>query len=250
MRLLVTTLALTLALPAPALAQSVEAQLPQALETPLLSLNVSETVTTPADIVRLNIGVLAQSASASDAMAEATRTIAAIRSAIVAAGVEPEDIDTRTISLGRWRERDPDTRDYIDRGFQATSTVQVEAPLTLDIVGMIEDVTLAGANDVNGPYFDFEDRLGLRREARERAVERARAEANEYARLFGFSRARLVEVGVGASTNRSPIRVTGSAVGAPPPPPPPPPPPAPGGGGIGADIGESVSLQLTFALVR
>ncbi|WP_265562258.1 SIMPL domain-containing protein [Sphingomicrobium arenosum] len=251
MRHFLAALAIATALSTPAAAQVIEADLQQAMQTPLLSLSVQETVEAPADIVRLQFGVMTRNESAAVAMSEATETIKRIREALVASGAEAKDIDTRSINLGRWTEYDRVNQKQLDLGFQASSSVEVEAPLTIDVLRMIDRATAAGANNVSGPYFDYDDRLGLRAEARRRAVARAKAEAAEYARLWGFSRATLVDIQTGPSTNRDAIMITGSRVGPPPPPPPPPEPERDGyAPAVAGDIGESVYLGLTFALVR
>ena len=86
------------------------------------------------------------------------------------------------------------TQRQVFRGYQASNRVSVKLR-QIDRTGEVLDALVAaGATDLGGPDWSIDDDTGARAQARSAAVERARAQALEYARLTGYSGLRLLEV--------------------------------------------------------
>ena len=197
-------LATSLALPA----QAAEVQI--VVSGPVVELMVVEEIEAEPDLVTVNAGVETQAATAVEALrlnsAEMRKVIDRIKSLSVA----ERDIQTTGITLNPRYDYDQRTQRQIFRGYTAGNTVSIKLR-KIDQTGQILDALVAvGATNLNGPFFSLENDTDAKAMARRNAMERARAQALEYARLAGYSDIRLLEVSE-AITGRSypgPIAVT------------------------------------------
>ena len=65
----------------------------------------------------------------------------------------------------------------------------------IEETGAVLDALVAsGATDLSGPSFSIEDDEAAKDVARQRAVERAQARAEAYARMFGYFGARILSI--------------------------------------------------------
>lgn len=225
-------------------------------ETPLVRVNIAESLRTPPDEASLTVGSQAKAQSATAAVAankvKTERLLAAIRSS----GIRERDIQTQGIQLQpdyRW-DTEPGGRGRQTLiGYIASNSVLIK---TRDIDGLtklLDLLTTAGADTVYGPNFGISDPAPLRREARVRAMARGATEAAEYARNNGYSKVRLLSVEEGTSYRGTDIIVTGSRISnASAPPPPPPPQPERGGDSIVApgQLETAVALNLLYRMER
>jgi uncharacterized protein YggE len=245
------------ALPLQAQAQQIPVpNISEMAATPLVRVNISETLRTPPDEASLTVGTQAKANTATAAVADnkvkTERLLATIRSA----GIRERDIQTQGIQLQpdyRW-ENEPGGRGrQILIGYIASNSIQIK---TRDIDGLtklLDMLTTAGADTVYGPNFGISDPMPLRKEARIRAMARGAAEATEYARNNGYTSVRLLSVEEGTSYRGTDIIVTGSRINnLSAPPPPPPPAPERDGGGIVApgQLETGVSLNLLYRMER
>ena len=246
-----------------AAASSVQAQqlpaaatLSEMAETPLVRVNIAESLRTPPDEATLTVGTQVKAPTAKATVAASKVRTEKLLAAIRAAGIRDRDIQTQGLQL---------TQDYTyDRqvnggaqprlvGYIANNTVQIKTRDVESLTSLLDSLTEAGADTVYGPNFSISDPAPLRREARIRAMARGAAEATEYARNNGYSKVRLLSVEEGTSYRGSDIVVTGGRIVAPmAPPPPPPPAPERDGGGIVApgQIETAVSLNLLYRMER
>ena len=194
-------LALATALALGAAAMPTHAQtLPAAVSTDgtLLSVSAQAETTRVPDIAHLSTGVVTHAADANAAMranaAQMTRVVDAIRKA----GIAERDIQTSGVNLYpqyRHTENQPPTI----TGYQASNTVNITVR-DIDKLGPIMDALVAsGANQVNGPSFDIDDKDGALDEARKAAIEKARARAEMYAGTLGMRVRRIVSISEGGS---------------------------------------------------
>lgn len=225
-------------------------------ETPLVRVNIAESLRTPPDEASLTVGTQAKAPTATAAVAankvKTEKLLATIRSA----GIRERDIQTQGIQLQpdyRYdRQADGQGRQVLI-GYLASNSIQVK---TRDIEGLtklLDMLTTAGADTVYGPNFGISDAAPMRREARVRAMARGIAEATEYARNNGYAKVRLLSVEEGTSYRGTDIIVTGSRISnASAPPPPPPPQPERGGDGIVApgQLETGVQLNLLYRMER
>jgi len=230
-----------------------QASLGDLAASPLIRLNIAETLRRPPDEASLTVGTEARAPTATAAVAankvKTERLLAAIR----AAGMNERDMQTQGIQLQadyRYDQIQGRGRQTLT-GYVASNSILIKTRDIASLTGLLDQLTAAGATTVYGPNFAIADPAPMRREARLRALARGEAEATEYARANGFTRVRLLSVEEGTSFRGTDIVVTGARimnVGAPP-----PPPPAPErGGGIIApgQIDTGVSLGLLYRMER
>lgn len=245
------------ALPGAAAAQALPVtSIAEMAETPLVRVNIAESLRTRPDEASMTVGTQAKAPTAKAAVAANKAKTEKLLAAIRAAGIRERDIQTQGLQLS------PDYR--YDRtadgqgqqrlvGYIASNSVQIKTRDVDSITTLLDGLTQAGADTVYGPNFGLSDPAPLRREARVRALARGAAEATEYARNNGYSKVRLLSVEEGTSYRGSDIVVTGGRIAQlNAPPPPPPPMPERDGGGIVApgQIETAVSLNLLYRMER
>ena len=196
-------LALTLALALGTLATmpaSAQNQTP-AMAAPggtLLSVSAQAEVRRVPDIATLSTGVVTQAADANAAMRANAEQMDRVVAAIRKAGIAERDIQTSGVNLYpqyRHAENQPPTI----TGYQASNTVNITVR-DIDKLGPIMDALVAsGANQVNGPSFDIDDKDGALDEARKAAIAKARARAEMYAGTLGMRVRRIVSISEGGS---------------------------------------------------
>ena len=249
---------LTPMLPSAAIAQMLPpSSIAEMAATPLVRVNIAETLRTPPDEASLTVGTQAKGATAKAAVALSKSKTEKLLAAIRAAGIRERDIQTQGLQLNpdyRY-DRQPDGQGQQRLvGYIATNSLLIKTRDVDTLTSLLDGLTAAGADTVYGPNFSIADPAPLRREARVRAMARGEAEAAEYARNNGFTRVRLLSVEEGTSYRGTDIVVTGSRISqlnAPP-----PPPPAPmaerGGDGIVApgQIETGVTLNLLYRMER
>ena len=184
----------------PALAAAAIASSAQAAEVqiqsqgPVVELLVSESVDAKPDIVDIGAGVTSQASTAVEAMRINAREMNAVIDRIKALGIKDKDIQTTGINLSAQYDYDQSTSRQVFRGYQASNRVNVtlrEVPRAGEV---LDALVAAGATDINGPNFALDDDTGARAQARKAAFDKARAQAEEYARWSGFSGVRLLEI--------------------------------------------------------
>lgn len=243
-----------LALAAPVAAQQ-GASLDELARTPVVTVQIGETLRSPPDEATISVGTTERAPTASAALAQNKQKTEALIAAIRSAGIAQKDIQTQGLSLNpdyRY-ERVGDRSEQRFNGYIAANNVRVKTRNIARLSALLDTLATAGADRVYGPTFSLADPLPLRREARKRAMARGEAEAMEYAANAGFARVRLLSVQEGVSARSSDaIIVTGSRIasGDVPPPPAPPPPPVDGGGIEGGQITTSVTLTLVYRMER
>jgi uncharacterized protein len=236
------------------------AQIPSSIDemarTPLVRVNISETLRTPPDEASLTVGTQAKAPTATAAVAANKVKTEKLLAAIRGAGIRERDIQTQGIQLQpdyRW-DAEPGGRGRQTLiGYIAGNSVQIKTRNIDALTSLLDTLTTAGADSVYGPNFGISDPAPLRREARVRAMARGQSEATEYARNNGFTSVRLLSVEEGTSYRGTDIIVTGSRISnASAPPPPPPPMPERGGDSIVApgQLETGVSLNLLYRMEK
>ncbi len=181
-----------LSVPSAALAQ------PAAPAAPLpggLRLDVVATgeVTRTPDIVTIGAGVVTRAPQAEAALRDNATRMERVRAALRAAGIQPRDVQTGTISLNQDYERQEQGRAG-PGGYVATNQLYVRFRDVAKAGPIIDALVTAGANSVNGPSFGIEDRDAALDEARTKALAVARARADLYARSLRTRVRRIVSV--------------------------------------------------------
>jgi len=223
-------------------------------ETPLVRVNIAESLRTPPDEASLTVGTQVKAPTAKAVVAASKTRTEKLLAAIRAAGIRDKDIQTQGLQLSQDYTYDRQPNGGAQQrlvGYIANNSVVIKTRDVGSLTSLLDGLTEAGADTVYGPNFSIADPAPLRREARVRAMARGIAEATEYARNNGFAKVRLLSVEEGVSYRGSDIVVTGSRISQlSAPPPPPPPAPERDGGGIVApgQIETAVQLNLLYRM--
>jgi len=243
--------------PGMALAQQAPtASISEMASTPLVRVNIAESLRTPPDEASMTVGTQAKAPTATQAVALNKAKTEKLLATIRAAGIRERDIQTQGIQLQpdyRWDNVPGGQGRQTLIGYIASNSVQIKTRNIDTLTSLLDALTTAGADSVYGPNFSISDPAPLRKEARIRAMARGQAEATEYARNNGYTSVRLLSVEEGVSYRGTEVIVTGSRVMNVSAPPPPPPPPAPERGGDVVAPGQletGVSLNLLYRMER
>ena len=249
--------AAAMAQPAIALAQQAPtASISEMAVTPLVRVNIAETLRTPPDEASITVGTQTKASTATAAVAANKVKTEKLLATIRGAGIREQDIQTQGIQLQpdyRWDQVPGGNGHQTLVGYIASNSVQIKTRDIDKLTSLLDALTTAGADTVYGPNFAISDPAPLRKEARIRALARGQAEATEYARANGYTSVRLLSVEEGTSYRGTDIILTGSSVrNMSVPPPPPPPAPERDGGGIVApgQLETGVSLNLLYRMER
>lgn len=150
-------------------------------------------VKSPADVAVVYIGVQVSDPDVKVATEKAATDMESLLTALKAEGVADKDIQTSYYSL------------YVDRPYnpqgvsgepvyQLSNNVQVTIRDLDKVTTILGAAIQAGANNINSVTFNLTDPSQLRSQAKEKAVENARANAEELAELNGVAVGRVISV--------------------------------------------------------
>jgi hypothetical protein len=249
------TAAALLCVATPAAAQPAGATIDEMAATPLVRVNIAESLRTPPDEASLTVGTTSRASTATAAVAANKLKTEKLLATIRSAGIRERDVQTQGIQLAadyRWDQIPGAQGRQTLIGYVASNSVQIKTRDINSLTALLDKLTGAGADTIYGPNFAISDPAPLRREARLRAMARGEAEAGEYARNAGFTRVRLLSVEEGVSYRGSDIIVTGTRImnASVPPPPAPPAPERDGGIVAPGQIETAVSLNLLYRMER
>jgi uncharacterized protein YggE len=216
------------------------AALAQAAERPGTITVVGEgKVSIRPDMARATIGVEVIRPTVKEASAEASQVMNNVLGALRQLGVEERDIQTSGFSV--WQERP-----YNPDGTQGAPVYHVTNQLNVTIrnlenLGAVLDAAMnAGANNIYGVTFSLSDTAQAEAEARRKAVENARAKAEDLARLTNLQLGEVLSVsevigGVGGAYYPAVQRAEGM-----------------GGGGpiLPGELEITLQLQVTYGTVQ
>jgi hypothetical protein len=152
------------------------------------------------DVATVNLGVEVTAPTVGEAMTEANARMKTILAAMKDLGIADKDIQTSNFSIN-FERRDPTApvvteatpgaksggAQSVPGVYRVNNMVQVTVR-DLDNVGDVLDAAVeAGANNVWGVSFSLDDTAALEGEAREKAVQDARARAESLAKLNGVT---------------------------------------------------------------
>jgi uncharacterized protein YggE len=145
------------------------------------------TVTVTPDLATLYLGVEAKADTVAEAQSQAAAAMDAVMAALVASGVDEDDIQTQYFSINQSTRWDSDTYEEIVTGYEVTDMVTVKIR-EMDNVGAIIDAVAAAGGDltrINNIAFSVDDPSLYYEEVRQEAMEDARAKAEQLAELAG-----------------------------------------------------------------
>ena len=145
-------------------------------------------VQAPADTATLDVGIQVTAANVGDARDRAARSADAVVSSIKKNGVDDKDIRTIGLSIQPQYQYSKDNEPRIT-GYVVTNTVEAKVRKLDNLSKLVDDAVTAGGNDarLQGIRFSVEDRDKVLQQAREAAMNDAKAKAGQLARLGGVS---------------------------------------------------------------
>ncbi len=147
------------------------------------------------DMATVTVGVSVFAKTAEAALRENSTDMAAVLTLLAESGVEPRDMQTSQLSLHpRWKSQSSSNQQPEVAGFQASNTVSVRVR-NLDSLGTIlDDITQAGANQIQSIGFGLQNPWPLLDEARKRAIRDALAKATLYTEAAGVQFGQILRI--------------------------------------------------------
>jgi uncharacterized protein YggE len=152
----------------------------------VLSVNGSGQVSITPDIAYIYIGVHSEGTTASEAVDANKVQTSAVIDAIKAAGVDDKDINTTNFSIWPSQQYAPDGT-VSGTIYMVDNTVYVIVRDLASLGDLLDSTISAGANTINSIQFDIADKTEAVKEARIKAVEDAKTQAQELADAAGVS---------------------------------------------------------------
>jgi len=138
------------------------------------------------DIAHVQVGVLVDAPTASEALAKNNEKMAALLETLKAKGIEDRDVQTSNFNVGPKYEYDPQGRRQPKLvGYQVSNMVQVRVRKLAQLGELLDVLVRTGANQVHGISFSVDEPEKVLSKARQEAVEQAKARATEYATAAG-----------------------------------------------------------------
>ena len=164
-----------------------------------ITVNGFGTVQTPPDRATVTLSIIARNQDVAAAQAEAAEITAKVLALAEELEIPTNRVDTMSALVQpeyRWNR---ETEEQELRGFMATRQMQVEIH-DLEQVGVfVERAVEEGVNQVSPPALTSSRRRDAYRDALERAVEDARANAERLARALGVSLGDAIQVNAGSA---------------------------------------------------
>jgi uncharacterized protein len=187
-------LAVSALAPAAASAQTTTAIPVQTITGTRLDVVATGEVARVPDIARISTGVVTTAPTATAALQENARRMAAVREGLKRAGVADRDIQTSSMNL--YPDYRHDERGGVPQliGYRAHNELSVRFRDIANAGRIIDALVAQGANQVNGPMLGIDKPEAALDEARTRALAAARARAELYARALGKRVGRILAV--------------------------------------------------------
>jgi len=144
-----------------------------------LAINGAGTALVAPDVASMSVGVRATAATRQGARTKANTRARRVLAALAAQGVPRAEITTTGISLSRRRTRSHKVV------FVAENSASIRLTTVAKVGPVIDAVTRAGADGIDGPYFSSSDPSAGRAEATRLALADARRRADDAAAAVG-----------------------------------------------------------------
>jgi len=135
------------------------------------------------DVANVSLGVEATGQTLEAAQADASARMQAVVDTLVGLGIPRDDIRTNRLSANPVYDQKDNT---VIRGYRAANSVQVKLRQLNQVGAVVDAVTAAGANRVDGISFALDQLEGPKGQARGLAMQNARTKADQLAGLAGM----------------------------------------------------------------
>jgi uncharacterized protein len=169
-------------------------------------------VIAPPTAARITLGVEVFDASLANAQAESTRRMDAIIAQLKSAGIPESDIRTVGFNVTpQYDTRAPNQNQSVLRGYQVQNLVEVKTTNIAGLGPLLDSALGAGATRVQGIRFEAENVDALKAQARDQAMQNARAKAEQLARDAGVGLGRPVFIEESDVRDAVPVRAMPAA---------------------------------------
>jgi uncharacterized protein len=148
------------------------------------------------DLATIQVGVHAEAPTASSALADQRRRMAAVIATLKAQGLADRDIQTSELSLSPQYQDDGKSPRRLT-SYQASNSVAVRVRDIARTGGVVDALVASGANEIDGVGFGLSDPSAAEDEARRAALKALQAKADLYATASGYRIRRLVRLSEG-----------------------------------------------------
>lgn len=163
------------------------------------------------DIAKVIVTVRESGKTAKEAQDKVVKKWTAAKTAISSMGVEDKDVKTISYTTQPRYYYPANSKMMID-GYDAVQTTEVKVR-NIDNTGkLLEVVAAAGINEVSGPDFTVDDMTALKEEAREEAINDAKAKAEKLADQLGVDLVRIVSFSEGGDSGYMPYMARAESV--------------------------------------
>ncbi len=146
------------------------------------------------DTAQANIGVEVVNRNIAEATSEASTIMDRLLTVLQEQGVAPEDIQTSYYNVWVERPFSPEGGQSTEPIYHVNNNVSVTIRELDNVATILGAAIEAGANSINGVTFSITDPSELRTEARQEAIDDARATAEELAAMSGVEIGRVVGI--------------------------------------------------------
>lgn len=149
-----------------------------------ISVSGTGSVTITPDIAYITIGVHTEGANVTEALASNTQQAKTVSDALTGLGVDAKDIQTTAFNVYPMQNYGP-SGEMLDLKYVVDNSVYITVRDLNKMGEILSTVVGSGANNISGIQFDVADRSKAETEARQKAVNDARAQAEELAAAAG-----------------------------------------------------------------
>lgn len=148
------------------------------------------------DMATVNLGVVTQGTTSANVQEENSKKINQIIDFVKQQGINRDDISTSQFSIYPQYNYANGKNEIIGYEARQTITVQVRGvdKSTVSLGKILSGATTAGVNEITGVSLSFVDTDSLTKKAREEALKKAKAKAEEMAAAAGIKLGRVVSI--------------------------------------------------------
>jgi uncharacterized protein len=166
------------------------------------------------NVARITLGVDVFDQSLARAQATASTSMDAVVNKLKADGILDTDIRTVSYTINPQYDQQNQSQPVL-RGYQVQNLVEVKSTSVGGLGSLIDDAIASGATRVYGIRFEASDMAGLKSQARDQAMQDARAQGEQLARDAGVTLGRTMTIEVSDTGGTTPVRALGGAQAAP-----------------------------------
>ena len=168
-----------------------------ASRAPLPSITVvgSGTASARPDSAEITTGVVTQSTTAAQALAQNSASMDKVQKAAAALGIAEKDIQTANISVApQWRQARPDGQPSEIIGYVVSNQIRVKVRDLVVLGRLLDELVSQGANAVGSIHFSVADPAPVLDQARQKAMADARRKADVYANAAGVKLGHVLSI--------------------------------------------------------